>query len=267
MNNKDYTNADAIKQFKPTQVGFDPIGDYMTYKPMDTDYRANQLGQQNAATRSALINQAGGNRASAMAGILGADANYQVGLGELAREADLMNFENQSRVKEFNRQTNQFNKEGAFRAQTANQGSDQLRYDQILKNAVMREAEDAAYNQTASQGLNNIATSLGEIGKENWLANRIDKSPFMLYGVDGQYKQRAKQTAPSTPGVPLAPNQIPSKTAADQQAYTQALTQQLMNSVFPANHAANPLTGTSMMLESANPKAFGGKMKKRKKRK
>ena len=41
-----------------------------------------------------------------MAGILGADANYQVGLGELAREADLMNFENQSRVKEFNRQTN-----------------------------------------------------------------------------------------------------------------------------------------------------------------
>ena len=40
-----------------------------------------------------------------------------------------------------------------------------------------------------------------------------------------------------------------------------------MNSVFPANHAANPLTGTSMMLESINPKAFGGKMKKRKKRK
>ena len=267
MNNKDYTNADAIKQFKPTQVGFDPIGDYMTYKPMDTDYRANQLGQQNAATRSALINQAGGNRASAMAGILGADANYQVGLGELAREADLLNFENQARVKEFNRQTNQFNKEGAFRAQTANQGSDQLRYDQILKNAVMREAEDNAYNQTASQGLNNIANSLGAIGKENWMANIIDKNPALLFGVDGNYKQRVKQVAPNTPGVPLAPNQIPSKAAADKQAYTQALTQQVMPALFPANHAANPLTGVSMMLESANPKAFGGKMKKRKKRK
>ena len=267
MNNKDYTNADAIKQFKPTQVGFDPIGDYMTYKPMDTDYRANQLGQQNAATRSALINQAGGNRASAMAGILGADANYQVGLGELAREADLLNFENQARVKEFNRQTNQFNKEGAFRAQTANQGSDQLRYDQILKNAVMREAEDAAYNQTASQGLNNIANSLGAIGKENWMANIIDKNPALLFGVDGNYKQRVKQAAPNTPGVPLAPNQIPSKAAADKQAYTQALTQQVMPTLFPANHAANPLTGISMMLESANTNAFGGKMKKRKKRK
>ena len=180
-----------------------------------------------------------------------------------------MNFENQSRVKEFNRQTNQFNKEGAFRAQTANQGSDQLRYDQILKNAVMREAEDTAYNQTASQGLNNIANSLGAIGKENWMANIIDKNPYLLYGVDGDYKQRPKKDdKKKDKSVPLAKDQIPSKAAADKQAYTQALTRQVMPALFPANHAANPLTGVSMMLESANPKkAFGGKIKKRKKRK
>ena len=99
------------------------------------------------------------------------------------------------------------------------------------------------------------------------MANIIDKNPALLFGVDGNYKQRVKQAAPNTPGVPLAPNQIPSKAAADKQAYTQALTQQVMPTLFPANHAANPLTGISMMLESANTKAFGGKMKKRKKRK
>ena len=290
MNNKDYTNADAIKQFKPTQVGFDPIGDYMTYKPMDTDYRANQLGQQNAATRSALINQAGGNRASAMAGILGADANYQAGLGELAREADLMNFENQARVKEFNRQTNQFNKEGAFRAQTANQGSDQLRYDQILKNAVMREAEDTAYNQTASQGLNNIANSLGAIGKENWMANIIDKNPALLFGVDGTYKQRPKQgatTTSTTSGPLVSPTQAAGKTADGRWASVQAIANQLQQTPssqqssppamsmtdthtqgydqFPINPALNRFN--NMMLGFENPRAFGGKVKKRKKRK
>ena len=284
MNNKDYTNADAIKQFKPTQVGFDTIGDYMTYKPMDTDYRANQLGQQNAATRSALINQAGGNRASAMAGILGADANYQVGLGELAREADLMNFENQSRVKEFNRQTNQFNKEGAFRAQTANQGSDQLRYDQILKNAVMREAEDNAYNQTASQGLNNIANSLGAIGKENWMANIIDKNPALLFGVDGTYKQRPKQgattttsTTATTSGPLVPPTQAPEQPAGP-------LLQQGVPSMYvqptpppprvpdrmqarAAEMAAMGLNINQFGVPLAEGFAFGGKVKKRKKRK
>ena len=284
MNNKDYTNADAIKQFKPTQVGFDPIGDYMTYKPMDTDYRANQLGQQNAATRSALINQAGGNRASAMAGILGADANYQVGLGEIAREADLMNFENQSRVKEFNRQTNQFNKEGAFRAQTANQGSDQLRYDQILKNAVMREAEDAAYNQTASQGLNNIANSLGAIGKENWMANIIDKNPALLFGVDGNYKQRPKEgekTTTTTSGPLTPPNQAPPQEAGPLREqgfpsmYVQPTQEVAASPGVPDRMRARAAEMAAMglninkfgvPLEEAG-FAFGGKIKKRKKRK
>ena len=157
----------------------------------------------------------------------------------------------------------------------------------------MREAEDNAYNQTASQGLNNIANSLGAIGKENWMANMIDRNPALLYGVDGNYKQRPKQgatttsTTATTSGPLVPPTQAYGKTADGKWASVQAIASQLQQTPssqqssppamsmtdthtqgydqFPINPALNRFN--NMMLGFENPRAFGGKIKKRKKRK
>lgn len=188
MADKDYTNANSLNNFKASNIGFDPIGDYMTYNPMDTDYRRNQMAQDNAATNAYIQNQSGGNRATATAGMLASDYNNQLGQGELARQAEMDNFQREAMVKGFNRDTNQFNSDGAFKAASANQGQDALRWDQVQKSAGMRQDIDNQYKADLMGNLGNLATSLGDIGKENWMANRIDKSPAFSWTTDGQYK-------------------------------------------------------------------------------
>ena len=90
-NNKpDYTNSNMIaKANRP--ISFAPIGDYMDYNPLDRDYYLNKMNQQASATRDAIINNAGGNRATATAGLLASDFNAQGKVGDLARMAEEYN--------------------------------------------------------------------------------------------------------------------------------------------------------------------------------
>jgi len=61
------------------------LSDFVNYKPLDTNYLTNQLGANAAGTRQGMRNISGGNRATYMAGLLGADASYNQGLGQLGR--------------------------------------------------------------------------------------------------------------------------------------------------------------------------------------
>ena len=63
----------------------------MAYKPLDRNYYLNQLYGNAGASRRDIINQSGGNRATAMAGLLGADYNTTSNIGKLAREAEEYN--------------------------------------------------------------------------------------------------------------------------------------------------------------------------------
>mgnify|MGYP001244524370 FL=1 len=47
------------------QVQAPVLGDYLTYDPLDTDYMTNKLQSQAGATRSAIMDSSGGNRANA----------------------------------------------------------------------------------------------------------------------------------------------------------------------------------------------------------
>ena len=88
-NEPDYSNANMFERAiegtnRPIRAR--QIGNYLTYKPFDTNYYINKLDANTAAGRRAVMNTSGGNRAAALAGILSTDYNYGNQLGDLARK-------------------------------------------------------------------------------------------------------------------------------------------------------------------------------------
>ena len=171
-NDPDYSNADAIieasQNLYANPIKFNPIGDFMTYNPFDTEYHANQLRSIAGATRRNIINTSGGNRSTAMSGILASDYNSMNQIGDLYRKAAEYNLEQRQKVAEFNRATNQFNSEGAFRADQANQTMRQAGLDGIIKGYIMKEQTRALKDQAIAENLSGIFEGLGDIGYENF---------------------------------------------------------------------------------------------------
>lgn len=182
-----YENADAIikasKNLYSNPIKFNPIGDYMAYTPFDTEYHANQLRSVAGATRRNIMNTSGGNRATAMAGILAADNNAMNQMGDLYRKAAEYNLEQRQKALAFNRATNQFNSEGAFRADQANQAARQASLEGIIKGYTMKESINALKNQAISDNLSGLFQSLGDIGYDNLVQNQINWRTSK--GVDG----------------------------------------------------------------------------------
>lgn len=178
-NQPDYENANAVidatkKAATYTPVGFKPIGDYMKYTPFDTEYYANQLRAQAGATRRNIMNTSGGNRATAMAGLLSADYNANNALGDLYRKAAEYNLEQRQKVADFNRATNITNSEGLLKAAMANQSASAQAKTRGLEGLMtgykMKEQANLMADQAKSANISGLLTSLGNIGYEN--ANR-----------------------------------------------------------------------------------------------
>lgn len=181
----DYTAAEIVGGvgISPATVRYNPVGNYLAYKPLDRDFYINKLNASANATRRALQNTSGGNRAAAMAGLLAADYNYGNQLGDLARQAEEYNQQLRERVEGFNRQTNLANAEMGLKASMANAESrnkaTQLRLNQAGTVAAMRQAARDAYDTRRSHNLNAFLTDLGNLGREitdrNWLDFLADK--------------------------------------------------------------------------------------------
>lgn len=178
-NKPDYGNAEAILEasrgagtYQP--VRFKPIGNYLTYRPFDRDYYINKMNAEAGATRRSLLNTSGGNRATAMAGLLAADNNYLNQIGGLARQAEEYNLAQRAQVEEFNRGTNTTNSQGFLKADIANQkallDSGGFSLWGTMAAAEMRERARLASEQAKSANLSGFVTALGDIGFEE--ANR-----------------------------------------------------------------------------------------------
>lgn len=191
-NKPDYSEADMVLDaargagtYSP--VGFSPIGNYLGYTPFDREFYINQMNAQAGATRRNLLNTSGGNRATAMAGLLAADNNYLNQLGMLARQAEEYNLAQRQKVEEFNRATNMFNTEGALKADMANQEAMLKVKDAYLKGTLsaaelkQRERQQSAAARSAN--LSNFINSLGDIGRENFARNMIISDPSKYYTI------------------------------------------------------------------------------------
>jgi hypothetical protein len=179
-NKPDYSNAEALLEasrgagtYNP--VKFKPIGNYLTYKPFDRDYYINKMNAEAGASRRLLANTSGGNRGTAMAGILAADNNYLNQLGTLARQAEEYNLAQRQQVEEFNRGTNITNSQGFLDAAKANQNaalqSRELALKGTMEGYAMREKARLASDAAKSANLSGFVTSLGDIGRENMAWN------------------------------------------------------------------------------------------------
>ena len=175
-NKPDYQYADAIDQAaKEASTGFKHVsptylGDYLAYNPFDRMFYANELGAQQAATRSAIINQSNGNAGQAMAGLLAAGYNGNVGLGKLFREGEEYNLGQRQAVAEFNRATHQYNSEADLKAQIANAEQDRLKssliYEAAVKSNAMRQAEDQLSQANKMANITTFLDNLGAVGSD-----------------------------------------------------------------------------------------------------
>lgn len=179
-NKPDYGNAEAVLEaskgagiYQP--VKFNPIGNYLTYRPFDRDYYINKMNAEAGAARRSLLNTSGGNRATAMAGILAADNNYLNQIGSLSRQAEEYNLAQRQQVEDFNRATNTTNSQGFLQADMANQkalmDSRGLTLKGTMSAAEMRERARLASEQAKSANLSGFVTALGDIGRENMAWN------------------------------------------------------------------------------------------------
>lgn len=191
-NKPDYSEADMVLDavrnsgsYQP--VGFNPIGNYLTYTPFDREFYINQLNAQSGATRRAIMQNAGLNRGAGMAALLASDYNAQGQLGQLARQAEEYNLAQRQKVEEFNRGTNIFNTEGALKADLANQEALMKSRDSYLKGVLsaagLRQGERQQSAAAKSANLSNFINSLGDIGRENFAMNQINDNKALLYGV------------------------------------------------------------------------------------
>ena len=189
-NKPDYSNADMIAQSTRnlSNVEFNPLGNYMAYKPLDRNYYLNQLYGNAGATRRDIINQSGGNRATAMAGLLGADYNTTSNIGKLAREAEEYNLSQRQKVEDFNRSTNMFNSEGSMKAQIANKANEELRLKSAITQAEMRDKANMMSSQARTANLTNLFDSIGDIGRESYARNMIMSNPALYYTIDSTGK-------------------------------------------------------------------------------
>lgn len=183
-----YDYADSVQNaynITPAMTSFKPIGTYLKYTPFDRNYYLNQLRSAGAASRRALLNTSGGNRGTAMAGILASDYNLLGNMGKLAREAEEYNLAQRQKVAEFNRGTDMFNSEGLFKASTANaqamMDAAKLRAEGIRMASLMKQEEDNRYRSSLYGNLSGLAENLGNIGFENLNYNMADSNEALNY--------------------------------------------------------------------------------------
>lgn len=182
LSKPNYSRADALAQFaqnagKVTPISYDPLGDFLTYRPVDMNYVANRMAAQAGATRRNIMNTSGGNRANAIGSLLAADYNSQIAQADALRQGEDTNWNRYMQAMTFNRGTKQYNSEAALKAAVANQEArmkaSQLGLSGYTNAMQMKDAIDAQRAKTLSANLTNLFESLGQIGEEQFDRNRL----------------------------------------------------------------------------------------------
>lgn len=167
--------AASMAGVQPIMADYMPIGNYLTYKPLDTDYQANKLASAAAGSRHAVLNS--GSTPSRMAGILASDNKLMSSIGDAYRAADESNFKKRTEVATFNRDTDKTNAAAYNQAwlQYAKDYNDQRGYNaqMQMKAAKAKMDADAAWANSIYGNIGNLATGIAKIGEENRNHNLI----------------------------------------------------------------------------------------------
>lgn len=175
----DYSRLDAsldIMNGAPAQAHYKPIGNYLTYNPMDIWYEQNRMNANSRATDRAITNSASPT-GTKMAGLLANGYNSQIASGDLFRKALEYNDAQRQKVAEFNRGTDMYNADAFTRTSATNaqilNNNRQARASMAMDAARQRMAADAAWNQGIYGNVQGFFKGLGDWGKENEQHNMI----------------------------------------------------------------------------------------------
>lgn len=175
-----------------TPISYSPIGNYLTYTPLDKNYYTNTLNAQSGATRRAIMNSSS---PSKNALLLATDYNAQNQLGALARQAEEYNLAQRQAVEQFNRATNQANAEMALKADMANQEaqlkSRQAKLNTLSQAEALRDAIDNRRANSLSANLTNLFDNLGNVGIDAY--NRKDRDMLINSGIFGTLSQKPQE--------------------------------------------------------------------------
>jgi hypothetical protein len=141
----------------------------MDYQPVDTEWMNNKMNATYAGTRDQMINNAGGNRAIAMAGLSGINQQQQNAVGEAYMKAQDINYGRKNQATQFNAGIEAQNVATQNAAQQANL---QLQMQEMDANARNR----AAKRNAARQAILNAASNVGDIGRENYFGKLTTKA-------------------------------------------------------------------------------------------
>ena len=180
-----YSNADmfASKIGQIPTVGFNPIGGYQTYTPLDETYQQNQYRAQQQSAQRAIQNNASGNAAAALANLTAMNYQNNNQFGDLGIKTREYNDQQRRQVAEFNSKIDQINATMGLTAQEKNQVAAiqkaklygdvaQLRQNIFNTNENLRNANEAA----RAANYQNLFENIGNVAKERFnfnLANNI----------------------------------------------------------------------------------------------
>lgn len=179
-NKPEYKEVNAIanaasKGYQP--VKFNPIGNYITYKPFDSNRILNKSLADRAAGRRAVLNNAGQSRGLALAGLTAADSAYTKSVNEMFNAMNQLNQVNKLEAAKYNQQTNQFNSQGLYNAAEANQKAYEAMANRYLQGIGMamtqRYKERQDTDAAKGQNLTNLIASLQNYGTENFNFNQF----------------------------------------------------------------------------------------------
>lgn len=209
----DYSKLDASVEAAsgaPALAHYKPIGNYLTYRPMDIWFEQNRQNANARATDRAIMNNASP-LGTKMAGLLANGYNNQIASGNLYRQALEYNDAQRQKVAEFNRGTDMYNadaftKTSATNAQLINSNR-QFKAQMMMDAAKQRMAADSAWNQGIYGNVSGLFKGISDLGKENAQHNMIaDMAADGIFGtmnnqyISRDYLKNAKTTKKAAKG-------------------------------------------------------------------
>lgn len=180
----DYSRANDVERAYSNinDIKVTPKYNYMQYRPIDRMMMSNIIGQQAAATRRNIMNTSGGNRGTAIAGLLASDNQYLNKLGEAFIAGDAENYKRYAQTLDTNNKINQWLGQLDLGVQEANQRAAEARAKGVQLSRGMMDAIDAQRAAAISNDWTNVAQGLGDIGWEQANRNMVNSSN-PIYGI------------------------------------------------------------------------------------
>ena len=166
----DYSDLDAAveRSGRAHLATYKPLGNYLTYRPMDIWYEQNRMDANSRATDRAILNNTSPSR---MAGLLANGYNSQLAAGDLYRKALEYNDAKRAQVAEFNRGTDQFNADAfnrlsQFNASALNDAESRS-LNARLHAAQQKLTNNAGWYNSLYGNVSGLFKGLSDLGREN----------------------------------------------------------------------------------------------------